>query len=318
MTVIGTWNLENLFRPGDLYGPKDEAAYAAKLKSLAGTVNRLAPDLLGLQEIGDPKALADLVDLLDGHWHTAWSRHHDGRGIFVGFLSRLPLHTVADTAEFAHHVPPVQLTDDGRTTGAMSRGALAVRVEPAPGRTLQVAVCHLKSKLLTYPGNRHSPKDEGERARYAAYALALRGAEAVTVRSLADELLAGDGRTHDVAVLGDLNDGPDAATTQILHGPPGSQITADGSGGFDRPDKGDAARLWNLAPLIPEKERFSRIHEGHPELIDHILVSHSLLERVEEVSAGAGERLPSVSQQPAERRDTPGSDHAPVLARLAY
>ncbi len=45
-------------------------------------------------------------------------------------------------------------------------------------------------------------------------------------------------------VLGDLNNEPAAATTQVLHGPPGSEI---GTGGFDQPDQGDAARLWNLA-----------------------------------------------------------------------
>ena len=29
MVVIGTWNLENLFRPGDQAGPSDDAAYKA-------------------------------------------------------------------------------------------------------------------------------------------------------------------------------------------------------------------------------------------------------------------------------------------------
>jgi hypothetical protein len=27
--MIGTWNLENLFRPGSEFGPKDEAAHEA-------------------------------------------------------------------------------------------------------------------------------------------------------------------------------------------------------------------------------------------------------------------------------------------------
>jgi hypothetical protein len=57
-----------------------------------------------------------------------------------------------------------------------------------------------------------------------------------------------------VIVLGDLNDVPEAATTQILHGPPGSEI---GTGGFDDDDKGDGRRLWILALRIPENQRFS-------------------------------------------------------------
>ena len=53
-------------------------------------------------------------------------------------------------------------------------------------------------------------------------------------------------------VLGDLNDEPLAATTQILLGPPGSEFN---TGGFDQPDKGDGQRLWNLAPTLPEEPR---------------------------------------------------------------
>src|SRR6478735_9446274 len=75
-----------------------------------------------------------------------------------------------------------------------------------------------------------------------------------------------------VVVLGDLNDEVEAATTQILNGPPGSEI---GTTGFDRPDNGDAQRLWNLAPRIPAEQRFSRIYRGRKQLIDHIFVSHA-------------------------------------------
>lgn len=49
-----------------------------------------------------------------------------------------------------------------------------------------------------------------------------------------------------------MNDETLAATTQILLGPPGSEI---GTLGYDRPDTGDAARLWDVAPLIPAERR---------------------------------------------------------------
>ncbi|MEU3920086.1 endonuclease/exonuclease/phosphatase family protein [Streptomyces sp. NPDC029004] len=319
MLTIGTWNLENLYQPNEQYGPKDQQAYEAKLEALAKTINRLdrqEPVLLGVQEVGDPQALDDLVAKLGGQWHTALSQHPDRRGIRVGFLSRLPLIEVADVTDFPPELAPVQTTDDKKkTTHQMSRGALAVSIETAEGHTLQAVVCHLKSKLLTYPVDRFSPKDEAERARYAAYALFRRGAEAVTVRALADQLLDHSGKNRAVVVLGDLNDEPDAATTQILLGPPGSQI---GTRGYLQPDKGDAARLWNLAPLIPDKDRYSRIHAGRHELIDHILVSHALLDSVKEVFTDVLHRLPSVNDDPTPRRDKPGSDHAPVLARLDY
>ena len=44
----------------------------------------------------------------------------------------------------------------------------------------------------------------------------------------ANELLDGQGRERAVIVLGDLNDEPTAATTQILLGPPGSEIGRTG------------------------------------------------------------------------------------------
>ena len=38
MVQIGTWNLENLFRPEDKGGPRDPAVYEAKLAALAGDI----------------------------------------------------------------------------------------------------------------------------------------------------------------------------------------------------------------------------------------------------------------------------------------
>ncbi|MER8221738.1 endonuclease/exonuclease/phosphatase family protein [Streptomyces sp. NPDC094143] len=312
--LLGTWNLENLYRPGGPYGPRDEAAYETKLAALAAVVTQLDPVLLGVQEVGDPEALKDLAGMLGDDWHVTLSEHADGRGIRVGFLSRAEPTVLADTAGFPARLRPVQADDSGATVAAAGRGVLAVEVGDEP---LRVAVCHLKSKLLSYPDGRFHPRDEGERARYGAYALYRRAAEATALRALADELLDGDGRGRDVAVLGDLNDEVQAATTQILLGPPGSEI---GTPGHDRPDRGDAARLWDVAPLIPAKQRWSRVSSGRPELIDHVLLSHRLVRRASAAGTGLpGEgppALPSVGPDPGERRGAPGSDHAPVWVRI--
>ncbi|MFJ8629084.1 endonuclease/exonuclease/phosphatase family protein [Kitasatospora sp. NPDC093550] len=322
-TIIGTWNLENFCRPLPAGSPpdpskcaaKDQATYDAKVEALAGVITELGPDLLGVQEVGSQEALDDLVAKLPGTWHTALSDHPDPRGIRVGVISRLPLLDVRQLKDFPDHLHAIQVEDDGipgTPTGEMGRGGLAVRVEPAPGRSIQVAVCHLKSKLLTFPDKQHTTTDERLRARYEAYALFRRTAEAVTMRALADDLLQGDGRTHDVVVLGDFNDEWQAATTQILYGPPGSQM---GTGGFDRPDPGDAERLWNLAPKILEQGGFSRVFEGQHELIDHIMISHSLLSAFRKVSTGS-DKLPSVVEaRPTAPHDKP-SDHSPVVAEF--
>ncbi|PBC67545.1 endonuclease/exonuclease/phosphatase family protein [Streptomyces sp. TLI_235] len=318
MGVIGTWNLENFCQPLPAGSPpdpnrcaaKDQATYEAKVEALAGVITEIGLDLLGVQEVGSQEALDDLVAALPGSWHTALSNHPDPRGIRVGFISRWPLLDIQHRVSFPTHLGAVQVEDDGTTIHEMGRGGLSVRVEPNPGSSLHVAVCHLKSKLLTFPGGQHSTHDEGLRARFAAYALFRRGAEAVTMRELSDDLLQGGGQNRDVIVLGDLNDEWKAATTQILYGPPGSQI---GTGGFDHPDQGDAKRLWNLAPRILEQGGFSRVFEGQHELIDHILISHSLLAKLQDVTTGV-EKLPSVTEaHPTASHDKP-SDHSPVAA----
>jgi endonuclease/exonuclease/phosphatase family metal-dependent hydrolase len=318
-TTVGTWNLENLFRPGGKFGPPDEATYRAKLAALAVTINTTKPDVLGVQEVGDPDALADLVAILDGDWHVELSKHFEAdHPIRVGVLSRRPLQVIQDAADFPDRVTFLQVDDSTQRCHQMGRGALAVGVELDSGQRLVVTVCHLKSKLLSYPaadgGTRFFPRNEGERARYAGYALFRRAAEAVTVRALADHLLDGHGQIRPVIVLGDLNDEPLAATTQILLGPPGSEM---GTPGAVMPDKGDAARLWNLAPLIPANERFSRVYQGRHELIDHIMVSRALLDHVEEVHTLSAAGLASVGDDPVARRDARASDHSPVLAQLS-
>ncbi|MER5211578.1 endonuclease/exonuclease/phosphatase family protein [Streptomyces sp. NPDC002838] len=315
--LIGTWNLENLYRPGDPFGPKDKAAYETKLAALAAVIDQLDPTLLGLQEVGEPEALRDLAGMLDGDWHLALSRRADSRGIRVGFLGRTPFEVLSDTSAFPEKLRPVQADDEGVSVAESGRGFLAVEAATGSG-PLRAAVAHLKSKLLSYPRGRFQPRDEGERARYGAYALYRRTAEATALRALADELLAGDGRARDVAILGDLNDEVQAATTQILLGPPGSEI---GTPGYEAPDKGDATRLWNVAPLIPAERRYSRVNSGRRELIDHVLVSHRLVHRVTEAGTGLPDegmpRLPSVGTDPRERRGAAGSDHAPVWVRVS-
>jgi endonuclease/exonuclease/phosphatase family metal-dependent hydrolase len=318
MTVVGTWNLENLFRPGSGFGPKSEAVYREKIAAIAATVNAAGVDVLAVQEVGDPAALDDVAALLDGEWHHVTSRHfEEAHPIRVGFLSRLPFEVLADVDAFPAELGATRTDDGGTEISRMGRGALAIRVAASPQDVVLIA-CHLKSKLLSFPGaggrSRFVPRDEGERARYAAYALNRRTAEAVTVRALADRILGGHGQTLPLMVLGDLNDEPQAATTQILLGPPGSEL---GTAGADRPDSGDAARLWNLAPRIPADERYSRVYHGRGELIDHILASQNLLPRTREVHVVHKRPLPSVTDDAPARRDAPASDHALLLTRLS-
>lgn len=136
-----------------------------------------------------------------------------------------------------------------------------------------------------------------------------------------------------VIVLGDFNDEPLAATSQIFLGAADADVTTA--------NKTDAFSLYNLVDSISRKggpkndkrflkvkERFSRVGYGRNELLDHILVSKSLLGESKDLKNDIWKvkkvRIltdsivnESVTENPAARIGRDHPDHAPVFARFA-
>jgi len=319
---VATWNIENLFRPGGSSGPKTQEIYEKKLGLLAGTISHIDADVIAVQEVGSVEAFADLQTQLPAAYaHSALSARPDGRGIRVGYFSKLALEAETEITTFPERglrsVPGAGAGGAVTSVTRMGRGALPVTVRPTPNFAVTLITAHLKSKLLSFPGSRFSPADEDERARVAGVALLKRTAEAVGIRVRANNF---NGRKA-LIVLGDLNDNQDAATTQVLHGKEGSQ--PDSKRAFNAPDKGDETRLFNLASLIPARRRYSRIHAGKKELLDHILASVEFfpgrprrLPEVDSVVDFDG-KLASIEANPGARRKEPASDHSPVVARFS-
>jgi endonuclease/exonuclease/phosphatase family metal-dependent hydrolase len=318
--TIATWNVENLFVPAQGASQDDRAAYDAKLGFLAQTITALNPDVIALQEVGGDAALQSLQTVLPAYGHRR-AGVADARGIACAFLSKLPLQTPQDIVDFPAQVRALGATDaNGVPLQRMGRGGLRVRVTKSGFSTELISV-HLKSKLLTYPlpggGTAFSTNDEGVRAQMAAVALMRRTAEAATVRIAANAIVANN-NVNALAILGDLNDGPSAATTQILQGPDGSELDTRG---FDMPDQFDGARLWNLSPLIAEDRRFSRIHRGQGELLDQIFVSEEFFpredtgdRRIPTLVDSIVEHIRSIGDNPGARVGEVRPDHAPVVA----
>lgn len=305
-----TWNVENLFPVGAESGPTSEEVYATKQRQLAETIRLIDADVIALQEIGAPEVLDDLHTALGGAYpQRCVSSHPDRRGIRVALFSRLPLAAVEDWNDFPAKAMEGVPKMSGDTLTQMGRGVLKATVTLAPGRTVNIVTLHLKSKLVTYQGHGNTPRffphDEDERARGSGFALLQRAAEAVAVRVYCNTLTSGN--TDPLIVLGDFNDGPDAVTTQIVQGP------EDRS--FAHADRGDDVRLYNLAEYLPADHRFSRVYRKHLELIDHILVSHELIFRRQQVESFVQD-IQSITDNPTSRRNAVIPDHAPVYARF--
>lgn len=82
------------------------------------------------------------------------------------------------------------------------------------------------------------------------------------------------------------------------------------------PTPGDGWRMWNLHRLLPpDGPSGTRIYLGRPELIDHILASHTLVnpDNLPTVEIVPATPLPSMGDDPTIDHPAP-TDHAAVVA----
>jgi endonuclease/exonuclease/phosphatase family metal-dependent hydrolase len=312
--TITTWNIQNFSRSDQVYGPK--------LEYLVNTIKSIGSDFVALQEILDADALQDLAAELNFQHFIA---DPDGRGNRVAFLTRNPpvKHQQIDQWQLPENTIIRRFNSDGNIEilNQFPRPAYQITISH-DNHEIDIITAHFKSKLLTFSG-KFSTSNETLRAQTAFFALDLRAAEATTLREHVTGLL-DNGRS--VVVLGDFNDGPEAATTQILYGPPGSQPKgpddADrASCAFQKSDKGDEQRLFNVTKLVPEDTRWSRKHNGQEELLDHILTSEELMPRqndlrqVPALSILNSDTPNMLGEHPVDGKVVP--DHAPVTATFA-
>jgi endonuclease/exonuclease/phosphatase family metal-dependent hydrolase len=180
-------------------------------------------------------------------------------------LSASPARLFADHAAFGGD--PL-----GREKG--TRKPLAVELEVA-GQPLFIVDLHLSSKWGDDPlfGRRQPPLEP---------TAAMRLAQARRVREFAEAILDRDPGAS-VVVLGDLNDAEWSDPVTTLAGDP----------------------LLNLIELLPPEERYTYVHRGTAQAIDHILVSPALAAVAELDIVHVSSEFPD-----GER----ASDHDPVLA----
>jgi len=319
---IATFNLENLDD-----GPDLKPALADRVRIMRPQLLRLRADVLCFQEVhsqgpSGARTLAALEALLAGTDYADFHRQttltlggelYDVRNIVT--LSRFPfaapVQMIRDTAgprpsyQMATADPP----DAVANSVDWERPMLYTQIGVAAGMNLHVINVHLKSKLAAnVPGQKldtYTWKTVSAWAEGSFISSMKRVGQALQARLLIDGIFDAHGDGSLIAICGDFNSGADEVPVRAICGP----VEETGN-----PTHGP--RL--MVPCennIPESARYSLLHLGRGEMLDHIIVSRPLLRFFRNAEIH-NEALPDESG--AFRQDVkfPESDHAPVLAEF--
>lgn len=308
---IATLNCLNLALPArrtyDSWPPYSADEYLAKTQWLGQMIDRLAADIVCLQEVFHAQALGDVVRQTAAQG-KGWSfavplADEQNMKPRLGLLWRSALALQVESIADLPPGGPVPLPEHEPHT-RFSRPLLRARVPlspalagaPAPSE-LTLFNVHLKSRRPEFaPGEDES--DPAHEARAQLRSLMMRGAEAAALRALVAAHMRGN-RTP-LIVAGDFNDGPQSVTTQIV---------ADTSWKRDDRRQRDCM-LFNALDveqrLVPGSRQagdgvFTILHGGEPERIDHVLVSEEFVPQSRH-ALGYVERVEVLNDHLLERR----------------
>lgn len=332
--TVATMNLYNLNLPGlPLYTNAagwSEEGYARKVAWSASQLRLLRPDVVGLQELWHAEAgravlaasgLAESHTLLVGP-------DADGTHIVCAALVRTDLLEGEPSwiADFPDAFRLASSGEDPQTPAidinirGFSRPVLRFAIRPrAREAAVEVLVAHLKSKAPT----RIDAEDwyRAQRDTHAPHATAI-GAALSTIRRTAEAAalrwhLTGIMRGTDtpVIVMGDLNDGHNSNTLNVITGQP-RFLVGDSLGG------GDTA-LYTCQTLQEYRDSrdvyYTYIHQDLRESLDHILVSEQFYENSRRrLWLFDGLTITNDHLNVDDHRDSGTSDHGIVAAAFRW
>ncbi|MCB1960544.1 MAG: endonuclease [Rhodocyclaceae bacterium] len=316
--VAANFNTLNLAAPGRRFYPNQdpwsEREYHKKTRWLGEQIRRLNPDIAAFEEVWDASALADAVKasrLRYPELHAPGAEQGAQGTPRVALVTRLAVESVESLVDFpggmAVAVP--ELDPATRFERPVLHATLRVRKGPA----VHVLVVHLKSKrpkfLTDAEGRSLEDRDDPRvQARATLRSLIIRGAEAAALRVRVVELLH---RTRDPLILmGDLNDGPMAVTSQI--------IAATSAIAYDRSARDTAlfhAYDVQSGQALRKDVAYTHVHQGTPDLLDQIWVSEEFVAG-SRYAIGDVRRVDYFNDHIHEARDGLRSDHGFVRALL--
>lgn len=294
-------------------------------------IKRLRSHVVCFQEVhgqerdGQPRALIALEQLLAGtslegadlrSTKPQGDAVYDKRNLVVA--STLPVlghaQVMNELVEKPSYKKLTAVPEEEAKLIGVERPVLHVRVELPDGLPLHVINVHLKSKI---PTNINGQKVDNYTWRSAdGWAEGVfissmkRMSQALEVRRLVDQIMneaEAAGSEARIIVAGDFNAEPDEVPVLAIRG----DVENTGNGDL-------APRV--LVPIehtIPEPSRYTLLHHGKGELLDHMLVSRNLLAH----NRGAeihNEILHDESMAFAMDNKYPESDHAPMVATFKF
>mgnify|MGYP000601519361 CR=1 FL=1 len=321
MFRLATFNVENL----DL-GPRADPPLSERITVLRPQLQRLRADILCLQEVNAqktaskaPRVLAALDQLLEGTAYADMERavtHLAGRDSPADkhnlvVISRFPIEEAVQLRHDLVAAPSYRLATGGDgAVGSVEwdRPAQRVVVRLPGGQLLHVFNLHLRAPIAAHiEGQKTEPftwKTVGGWAEGYFVSSMKRSGQALEVRLDLDRLFDADAEAL-IAVCGDLNATENEVPLRILLG--------------EEEDTGNGAlagrALIAVEKSIPTDQRYSVIHHGRRQLLDHMLVSRALMGwyvDAELHNEDLGDELVAYRDV----HHPPDSYHAPLVARF--
>lgn len=322
---LATFNIESL----DL-GPDTDLPFKARAAALRPILERLGADILCLQEVngqhvaGAPERRLTALDaLLAGTRYQAYARAAttgpSGQGVAsvhnLVTLSRFPVrrhHELRHT----HVAPPLHSFLSGTAKGigpqpiGFDRPLLVAEIDMPDGACLHVVNLHLRApRASPVAGEKLDSatwRTTGGWAEGYYLSSLKRSAQALELRLAIDDMLA---RAPDalIAVAGDFNAEERETPVRLV----AAEEEHTGNPALA------AQSLVVLDRALPADRRWSVLHRGRPEMLDHILASQALWRRFRSIEAH-NDSLADEALASAARGAVAGSLHAPLVAELDW
>lgn len=321
---IATFNLESLDD-----GPNVPVPLERRIEILRPQLTRLRADILCLQEVngqrppgGGPRQLLALDKVLEttpyAGFHRAATTRVGGADPRPGqargadavhnlvILSRYPLRAARELRHELVLPPQYRMTTaepPARSAAPVEwdRPVLYAAIDIPGGRPLHVVNLHLRAALAApIPGGKAETFTWRGVAPWAEgffLATMKRAGQALEVRLLIDSVFDADPQAL-IAVAGDFNAEAGEMPLRTIRGDPA-----------DTGNPELAARtLLPVEQALPEARRFSVIHAGHQELLDHVLASPELFAHAQ------GIEVDNEGLEDELEEGSPRSHHAPLTA----